>query len=198
MRLRITLLPAILLAVALVACGESMATQEPTITLSSESTAARTQSAEPTGTLTPMPTSTPEPEPTVTSDGADFEAEAAYFTWASEISKEYGTAWEKMGTLMGRPDALIGEQWKIDVAVTAATILILGDEVSQHSDVPSRVSDIHARFIAASEYYSESIPVMMEGFDTLNVDKINAATLLIQSGTAEIDEATRLTNAYID
>jgi hypothetical protein len=126
----------------------------------------------------------------------DLPAEMAYIEWASRTARQYQHYWGELSTLMSRPDAIVGAQWKQDMTVTAAMIVVLSDEIIDKTNVPPRFSEIHSHYVAAADLYRQSIYAMAEGLDTLNADKIHEATTLLEQGTAQIREATRLTDEF--
>lgn len=123
-------------------------------------------------------------------------SEQAYATTIADHSRKVGRAFEALSELMANP--LMGDnEWTLAVAAHLATIRVLYEEAME-IEPPASMANIHYKYVQGMKHYETATHLVAQGFDELDVNLINQATAEISTGAQLVNEATELTEEFIE
>ena len=127
---------------------------------------------------TPLQVSTPAHIPlTDTVASCPNEQEAAYFLALGEQFTVLGDSLGKFSQLFAQasidPTILFNQEWKIRVAVQAASITVAADIIMELSP-PSSADGIHTMSEEIAYSYKEAMAQVLYGIDNVDVDTLTA------------------------
>ena len=139
---------------------------------------------------TPLQVSTPAHIPlTDTVASCPNEQEAAYFLALGEQFTVLGDSLGKFSQLFAQasidPTILFNQEWKIRVAVQAASITVAADTIMELSP-PSSADGIHTMSEEIAYSYKEAMAQVLYGIDNVDVDTLTAGNSLIVSANETI------------
>lgn len=123
-------------------------------------------------------------------------SEQAYATTITDHVSRVSNAMLTLSDLMANPQ-FGNDEWTINVAIELVTIRLLYYEALE-IDPPSSMAHIHYKYVQAMEHYETSTYLIAQGIDELDANLINLATAEIMTGNQLLNEATTLTEEFIE
>jgi hypothetical protein len=112
------------------------------------------------------------------------------------LATDLAEALGELTELMANAD-FFSSEWQIQTALQMATIKEIHSE-SLSVEPPPSLAVVHSTWLEATSLFDQSVDLAAEGIDTLDADKIAQATNLMNAGTAKLEEATALFQAFLD
>ena len=123
-------------------------------------------------------------------------AEAAYALTIADHAFRVGDAFTRLGELIQNPQ-MGDDVWTLSVAAQLVTIQLLYEEAME-IEPPSSMAHIHYKYVQGMKHYDKSTRLVAKGFDELDVNLIEEATVEINRGEASINEATQLMEEFTE
>lgn len=170
-------------------------TSTPTVTPTATATSPPTLTPTPTSTLTPTPTQTSLPTRTpIPSATSEFSSEEQdYLDWGASTGNQYATALTDLSELLSEasndPAVMFEDSWRLEVAVSLATIKALNQEVRDR-EAPAKFSEVQRQYALAAEEFEIMADELAEGIDSFDPDLVVSAGSHMQQATVHIENAT--------
>ncbi|XOB41573.1 MAG: hypothetical protein ACKKMS_02535 [Candidatus Nealsonbacteria bacterium] len=138
-------------------------------------------------------------EPTLTEPPAKSEPvpltpeqklESAYIQSFTAINKNVVEASNSLGNLVGVKSPILWTEEEIMLVAFSTVMLEESYTQAKELEPPEKFEAVHSLFLSGLSKYAEAMPLLRDGIDYSNADKINQSTDLLIEGVKFYEQAT--------